>query len=77
MDSSQQVLQTNGKLFSNIELVLEFLSENIYIYIYIYIYLKTTEKLNTSQITLVEKYNLIEIVEGQVTKRLGLALFIQ
>ena len=45
--------------------------------IYIYIYLKTTEKLNTSQITLVEKYNLIEIVEGQVTKRLGLALFIQ
>ena len=46
-------------------------------HIYIYIYLKTTEKLNTSQITLVEKYNLIEIVEGQVTKRLGLALFIQ
>ena len=45
--------------------------------LYIYIYLKTTEKLNTSQITLVEKYNLIEIVEGQVTKRLGLALFIQ
>ena len=47
------------------------------LYIYIYIYLKTTEKLNTSQITLVEKYNLIEKVEGQVTKRFGLALFIQ
>ena len=35
---------------------------------YIYIYIKTTEKFNSLHITLVEKNNLIELVEGQVTK---------
>ena len=43
-----------------------------------YICIKTTEKLNTSQITLLERYNYyIELVDGPVTKKIGLALFIQ
>ena len=37
----------------------------------IYVYIKTTEKLNFIQITLVEKYDYIKLVEGQVTKEIG------
>ena len=46
-------------------------SYNLHNYMNIYVYIKTTEKLNSIQITLVEKYDYIKLVEGQVTKEIG------